>query len=428
MSSRSRRGRSEYSSNGGWPEYVPVGQRIANAENMARKLTRKGQELTPVAAVSGRKIASTFWGGAWCTNLERYSDFENRLPRGRSYLKNGLVIDLRIEQGRVRAQVMGTDLYRVDVTIATLPAGRWEQCKRACAGKIGSFLELVRGELSDAVMAEVTHPARGLFPEPGEIRFRCSCPDFASLCKHVAATLYGVGVRLDTAPESLFTLRGVNGKELITEAAISGVAALTARAGATAAPAIAGQDLADLFGIDLDDDPAEGGEPLVAASVVADPVVTATDAGRRRAATMPVKAAAKTKAATKAKAIVQPRAAVKTRTVAQTDTAATTKAAMKTKAVAKTDAAEQPKARAVALAGAKAKSGRQDASAPQAAPGPQVAPGTRLRTDQLAALGVPASTVQSWVRAGTLLRTGQIGLYELTADGVTRLEKRRARS
>jgi uncharacterized Zn finger protein len=199
----------------GWKPYVPVSARRAKAERAVTKARKGGAAHAPIAPFRGA-IAKTFWGRAWCENLERYSDYANRLPRGRSYVRNGSVIDLRIEQGKVHAQVMGSRLYRVEVTVKDVASAHWQRLATACAGSIDSLVELLQGRLSSAVMERICHPGDGLFPAPRDIRFTCSCPDWADMCKHVAATLYGVGTRLDRQPELLFTLRGVDAAALIT--------------------------------------------------------------------------------------------------------------------------------------------------------------------------------------------------------------------
>jgi len=201
-----------------WPRYVPVAERRRRAAQKIAKMKKAGQDVSPVEII-GRKIAETFWGNAWCKNLEAYSDYSNRLPRGRTYVRNGSVLDLQIEAGRVRALVSGTDLYTVDIKIKPLPEKRWEEIKGRCAGQIDSLVELLRGSISKGVMEIVTRKDEGLFPSPREITLSCSCPDWASMCKHVAATLYGVGARLDHKPELLFSLRGVDPTEMV-EAAI----------------------------------------------------------------------------------------------------------------------------------------------------------------------------------------------------------------
>lgn len=230
-----------------WKPYVPVATRRAQAEKVAAKAAKAGASLTPVRA-SGNKIASTFWGRAWCDNLERYSDFSNRLPRGRAYLRNGSVIDLKIEDGEVRAQVAGSRLYKTVVKVAAVPQTRWREISAECAGSIDSVVELLRGKLSQAVMARICKPGTGLFPAPKEISFDCSCPDWASMCKHVAAVLYGVGVRLDEQPELLFRLRKVDAADLVTQAS----AGLTPRQKRPASARVLDDaQLADVFGIEI---------------------------------------------------------------------------------------------------------------------------------------------------------------------------------
>src|SRR5215208_688935 len=197
--------------------YVSVAKRQAKAKREVEKLRKKGQTITPVK-IEGKAIATTFWGKAWCDNLESYSDFENRLPRGRTYVRNGSVCDLQIDPGKVSARVCGSELYRVTIKIKPLADAVWRDVKRQCAGQIGSLVELLQGKLSKAVMEVVTRRDGGLFPEPKEIELSCSCPDWADMCKHVAATLYGVGARLDEQPELLFRLRQVDHLELIAQA------------------------------------------------------------------------------------------------------------------------------------------------------------------------------------------------------------------
>jgi uncharacterized Zn finger protein len=198
--------------------------------------------------IEGRKIATTFWGQAWCENLERYSDFANRLPRGRTYARNGSVIDLQIAAGAVKALVSGSHLYTVAVTISPVPAARWRAICRDCTGAIDSLVELLQGRFSRAVMDRLCREKTGLFPAPSEMAFECSCPDWASMCKHVAAVLYGVGARLDERPELLFALRGTDEKELIARAG-SGMS--TAARTPARGKILDERQLADIFGFEL---------------------------------------------------------------------------------------------------------------------------------------------------------------------------------
>lgn len=229
-----------------WPEYVPVTARRAVATKHMERLKKKGLQVQPVE-ISGNTIAKTFWGSSWCDHLESFSDYSNRLPRGRSYVRNGSVCHLEIETGKVTAFVAGTGLYTVTVAVSPLPVNKWQDIKNKCSGKISSILELLRGKLSDSVMAAVTDRRNGLFPLRGEIEFRCSCPDRAMMCKHVAAVFYGIGARLDTQPELLFLLRGVESEELI-----SGIEeSITTKDVKGGKRRIASGALSELFGIDL---------------------------------------------------------------------------------------------------------------------------------------------------------------------------------
>jgi uncharacterized Zn finger protein len=200
-----------------WRPYVPVAERRRKAEIKLAKLKKKGQAVSPVT-IEGRAIAKSFWGKSWCANLERYSDYENRLPRGRTYVRNGSVVDLQIAKNKVLAVVSGSDLYTVTITIAPVTATRWKAICRDCAGTIDSLVELLQGRLSKGVMDRVCREGDGLFPAPKEIKLSCSCPDWADMCKHVAAVLYGVGARLDEKPALFFALRGVDENQLLANA------------------------------------------------------------------------------------------------------------------------------------------------------------------------------------------------------------------
>ena len=231
----------------GWRPYVPVAMRRRRAAQTIAKLQRSGRVLSPVA-IEGRKIARTFWGESWCRNLEAYSDYANRLPRGRTYVRNGSVIDLRIDPGRVRALVSGSSLYDVEIEITRLARKRWNAIKSQCAGKIDSMVELLQGSISRGVMEVVTRKGKGLFPAPKDISLSCSCPDWATMCKHVAAVLYGVGARLDHDPEMLFTLRDVEPAELIAAAVTDDPT--TRKSGRRRI--LKTDDMSSVFGIELD--------------------------------------------------------------------------------------------------------------------------------------------------------------------------------
>jgi uncharacterized Zn finger protein len=259
----------------GFRPYVSVAQRRANAAREVAKRRKQGEIITPVV-IEGRTIAHTFWGQAWCDNLESYSDFANRLPRGRTYARNGSVVDLQIGPGKVTALVSGSELYEVTIKITPLQQAHWQTAKSRCAGQIGSLVELLQGKLSRSVMDIVTAREDGLFPKPREIKMQCSCLDWAGMCKHVAAALYGVGARLDHQPELLFVLRQVDHLELISEVVPR---ARVGKAAATRKKTLAESEVAGVFGIEL-------AEPEVVNSLPAPPEQIASL--RPRAQKLPV--------------------------------------------------------------------------------------------------------------------------------------------
>jgi uncharacterized Zn finger protein len=242
-----------------WRPYVSVAAKRRRAQRELAKLRKKSKSVAPIT-IDGRKIAKTFWGRSWCDNLERYSDFAHRLPRGRSYVRNGAVLDLQVAKGKITATVAGSDVYEIEVDIAPLRARRWQALCKDCTGSIDSLIELLQGRLEENVMRRVSCEGDGLFPSPSEIKFSCTCPDWAGMCKHVAAALYGVGARLDEEPRLLFVLRGVNESDLV--AGVSGSLSLP---DTKPAAAILDGDVAALFGLEMADAP-DADPPLVAAA------------------------------------------------------------------------------------------------------------------------------------------------------------------
>jgi uncharacterized Zn finger protein len=262
-----------------WKPYVPVAERRQKAAREVAKLEKKGRKTSPVL-IEGRAIASTVWGKAWCDALESYSDFENRLPRGRTYVRNGSVIDLQVREGKVSALVSGSAIYTVAIEVKPVARTRWREITAQLSGRIGSLIELLEGRFSSGVMDVLARRGQGLFPEPKELSMECSCPDWATMCKHVAAALYGIGARLDEKPDLLFTLRGVDAGELIARAgageALGGVPA------AAGAKALAGADLSSVFGIEIDEAEPAGAAP--AGAVASEPRSTASTPPKPRSA------------------------------------------------------------------------------------------------------------------------------------------------
>lgn len=241
---------------GYYPPYVTVAEKKAKAAKKLAQLRKKNPDIRPVI-VEGRTIAKTWWGKSWNVNLERYADYANRIERGRSYVRNGMVLDLKIVPGRVDALVMGTQSkpYSVTVNIASIPNDIWKNMKQACKGKLDSLQELLTGKFPKALGEVFTEKGKGLFPSPKEIELFCSCPDWATMCKHVAAVLYGIGARLDEDPMLFFTLRNVNVDDLVAEAVADNTRQLLDKAGKKSKRTLDDANLSEMFGIEIDGGP-----------------------------------------------------------------------------------------------------------------------------------------------------------------------------
>ena len=268
----------------GWSPYVCVDERRRKAAAEMAKSAKKGHTISPVV-VQGRAIASTAWGKAWCANMESYSDFSNRLPRGRTYVRNGSVVDLQISPGMAEARVSGSSMYRTTITVKPVPKEKWQQVCADCAGGIDSLVELLQGRFSRGVMDRLCRQGDGLFPMPKDIAFDCSCPDGAYMCKHVAAVLYGIGARFDSKPELLFTLRQVDPAEILSKAG-SGVVTAPAAGGRS----LADDDVAALFGLEMDGTSAAATVAAVAPKL---PPVAAKPAGASSPSAKPSRPGAK---------------------------------------------------------------------------------------------------------------------------------------
>lgn len=313
---------------GGWDEfrtYVPVAQKLANAVKHAVQLAKEqGREPSPVK-LEGKKIATTFWGKAWCDNLTAYSDYSNRLPRGATYVRNGSVVDLVIKPRNIEAIVAGSETYTITIEIDGLAKSTWKKIKQDCSASIDSLLDLLAGRFSDGVMQRLTQQKDGLFPSPREIKMECSCPDWSDCCKHLAAVMYGIGARLDKQPELLFLLRDVDHQELVSQAVAKGN--LDRELSGDTDSSLVGEDLSAMFGIELD-------------ATVAAPQQT-MPATRQR------KAAAKHSPKAKPKAIIQTKAAVNAKPLVKANAgligkrAATSKSKSAIPVAAKQNAAKQ---------------------------------------------------------------------------------------
>jgi len=236
---------------GSFPAYIPVAERKERAAKGVAKLKKKNKDISPIV-ITGNSIAKTWWGKSWNKNLESYADYSNRIGRGRSYLKNGAVLDLKITEGNINALVQGSRSkpYKVDISIKALPKDIWEDIMNQCFGKIESIEELIDGKFPKSLADFFTTKGKGLFPSPSEISLCCNCPDWATMCKHIAAVLYGVGARLDDNPELFFVLRQVNINDLISEAINKKTQVLLEKSKSKGRRVIEDTDIFDMFGID----------------------------------------------------------------------------------------------------------------------------------------------------------------------------------
>ncbi len=237
-----------------YPRYVSVAEKRAKAAGKLKQLKKKNLAIQPIV-IDGRAIAHTWWGKSWNLNLERYADYSNRIGRGRSYVRHGAVLDLQISPGQVKSLVQGsrTKPYAVIIKIKGIKKKTWQNIKAACAGKLDSLPELLTGKFPKALGEIFTARGQGLFPSPQEIEFDCSCPDWAYMCKHVAATLYGIGARLDEDPGLFFKLRRVKIDDLIQQTVKDQSYKLLKKAEKKSARVIAESDLSGMFDIDMEE-------------------------------------------------------------------------------------------------------------------------------------------------------------------------------
>lgn len=214
-----------------------------------KKEEKKGNILEPIT-VQGRTITKNWWGKAWCENLEQYADYESRLDRGKRYVRTGAVIDLKIQKGKVTARVQGTRKtpYKVEIRISPLSEEKCQNIIQRCGKKLENVEKLMTGNFPEE-MQELFQGKDGLFPSPREISFSCSCPDWALMCKHVAAALYGVGVRLDEQPLLFFELRGIDVGRFIDVTLASKVEEMLANVGMPSARIMDEDDAKGLFGV-----------------------------------------------------------------------------------------------------------------------------------------------------------------------------------
>jgi uncharacterized Zn finger protein len=234
----------------GYFEYVPVAQKKEQAQKKLEALRKKNPNIAPVV-IEGRKIAKTWWGTAWNKNLESYADYENRIARGSSYVKNGMVLDLQIDSGFVTGLVMGSygSPYDVEIRFDKLPQAKWKRIAEQCGHKIDGIRALTEGRFPAEMEELFLKRGEGLFPSPKEIHMKCSCPDWAGMCKHVAAVLYGIGARFDSDPLLFFKLRGIPFEELLKKTVEEKMGNMLKNAGKKTGRVLRNVNIEKIFGI-----------------------------------------------------------------------------------------------------------------------------------------------------------------------------------
>ena len=235
---------------GRFPKYESAAEKKEKANSSLTKLKKKNPDIEPVI-LEGRALAKNWWGKTWNLNLESYADYENRINRGKSYVRNNMVLDLKITKGKVKAKVQGSRKkpYDVEISIDTLNKEKWERVTALCNNSIESLEQLVEGKFPKELDVLFKEKEYGLFPAPKEIHFDCSCPDWASMCKHVAAVLYGIGSRLDSNPMLFFELRDIDSQELVRKSVEKKLENMLKNAGKKSKREIELKDITDIFGL-----------------------------------------------------------------------------------------------------------------------------------------------------------------------------------
>lgn len=168
--------------------------------------------------MSTRQFGATWWGQAWIAALEERAAVDpTRLPRGRTYARQDRVGRLELAPGKVTALVRGQRAlpYRVTVTVPTARAGALDDLAAAIARRAASAAALLDHELDPVLVEDATALDVALLPGTGELKTRCSCPDWADPCKHAAAVCYLVADELDRDPFQLLLLRGIEREPLL---------------------------------------------------------------------------------------------------------------------------------------------------------------------------------------------------------------------
>src|SRR6516225_9973543 len=163
------------------------------------------------------QFGQSWWAKRWIAVLESF-DIGARLGRGRSYARNGQVLNIDIAKAEVTAKVQGSRPKPYDVTIQvkSLAEKEWAKVIEALSGQAIYAAKLLAGEMPQDIENVFQEVKLSLFPEKlGDLATECSCPDWSNPCKHIAAVYYLIGEEFDRDPYLLFRLRGLNREDLL---------------------------------------------------------------------------------------------------------------------------------------------------------------------------------------------------------------------
>lgn len=162
-------------------------------------------------------IGETWWSKRWISVLESFN-MGTRLTRGRSYARQGQVISIDVELGQVKAKVQGSmpKPYNVKIGLQPLSSQDWEKVIEAMASQALFAAKLLAGEMPQNIEEAFGAVHLSLFPTSlKDLDTKCSCPDYANPCKHIAAVYYLLAERFDEDPFLIFKLRGRTKEQII---------------------------------------------------------------------------------------------------------------------------------------------------------------------------------------------------------------------
>jgi len=164
-------------------------------------------------------FANRWWAKRWIGTLERFN-IGARLGRGRSYARQGQVLDIEIASGEVKARVQGSERepYRVSIKLKPLSAADWQKLTEAMTEEARFSAKLLAGEMPEDIEQVFAAEGLSLFPRThGDLATDCSCPDYSNPCKHIAAVYYLLGEAFDNDPFLMFRLRGMERDALLAQ-------------------------------------------------------------------------------------------------------------------------------------------------------------------------------------------------------------------